>query len=274
MGNFSSSFKRLIANKNTITILGLLIGVAVIVVGYYMRIEAATKPVTLWVANKQLEPQTIVTQDMLTTIKMPEREVRKIDNIIRQQSLIVGKAVHYNTTIPKNGFFYTTSLLSEDDMPDSVYGDMPDGHGVFILETKNFSGLEPVPVNRIMPGQYIDIYFMTKVKSGVNANKWAGDYFLKSVQVKAVEDSQGRDVFKSEKAGTPTKFYFTFEDSLATLLSNAVTIDSSSGTGTTFKFIPRPRNKNYTEKPAKMYVDEGIRQMIANEVVRFSSTDE
>ncbi len=271
MGNFSNSLKKFLANKNTVTVLGLILGVVAIVVGYYYRIDSVTKPVTLWIANKQIPAGTHITTDMLTTIKMPEREVRKLNNVLRNQSQIINKRVHYNTTIPKNGFFYAESVLEPDDYPNSVYGDMLDTDGLFILETKNFQNLEAVPISKIMPGQYIDIYFMTKLKTGENIGQWAGDYFLKSVQVRDITDSSDRPVHRAEKAGSPAKFYLILPKELADLLNNATRLDSMGGSsGYTFKFIPRVRNQKYTDEPSKLSYDQYIFDYISDHIIKFN----
>ena len=54
MGNILAPFKKFLSNKNTITILGVLLGVVVLYIGYTVRVNQATSPTNVYFATKTL----------------------------------------------------------------------------------------------------------------------------------------------------------------------------------------------------------------------------
>ena len=53
MGNISISIKRFLGNKNTVTILGVIVGIIVLYVGYNWRVNQAVEPQTVPFAKKE-----------------------------------------------------------------------------------------------------------------------------------------------------------------------------------------------------------------------------
>ena len=52
MGNIITTFKRFLSNKNTVTIIGVLLGLIVLYIGYNYRIKTAVSTISVPVAKK------------------------------------------------------------------------------------------------------------------------------------------------------------------------------------------------------------------------------
>ena len=73
--------KRILANKNTVTILGVVLGIVVLYFGYTWRLNSQLELVSVPVASKEIESRTHITEDMLTYIKLPRSTINSIDNL-------------------------------------------------------------------------------------------------------------------------------------------------------------------------------------------------
>ena len=68
MGNVLAPFKKFLSNKNTITILGVLLGVVVLYLGYQWRVNQAISPTTTFYATRTLvQGEKITAEDIGTT---------------------------------------------------------------------------------------------------------------------------------------------------------------------------------------------------------------
>ena len=151
MGNFGVAFKRFIKNKNTVTIICVILIVAVIWIGYSWRIKSQTNPVRVPYATQDIQPRTRITAEMIGYMDVPASMLQ--DNTVRSIDQIEGKYANYNTVIPEGSLFYSSTLVNFEDMPDSAFSDIPDGYTVVSLPVNNDSTYG----NSIYPGNYIDL---------------------------------------------------------------------------------------------------------------------
>jgi len=249
MGNLSNALKRFIANKNTVTILGVLLGIVVLYFGYQYRVTAATTPVTVPVAKNEILPKTKVTNDMITTIKITKNEIGKLDNVILNKSQIINKFVKYGYTIPKNGLFYIDNIVEGSAMPNSIFADIPDGYLPFSLQVNSVSDIDVTYGNSIMPGDYIDIFLRAVLTEGPNKGKIYYGRLIRSIEVLAVRDSAGNNVFEGGNLGKAQAYVFAVDESMHKLLTNAVSASTKSGAR--MDLIPMPKNKKYTDAEGK-----------------------
>lgn len=212
MGNLVNSLKKFFKNKNTITILGVIVVIGVLYFGYTSQINSRTEPVTVFVAREKIEPRTRITEDMIEQIKVPKSGVS--NNVVRIRNLIVGKYTNYNTVIPAGSMFYTDVLINEEDLPDSAFVKVKEGDVVY-----NFSvNMNSTYGNSIFPGNKIDIYMKATNETG---DLMVGK-LLENIEVLAVKDSSGRNVFESTSDNrTPSMIIFGLEPSLNILLRKA-----------------------------------------------------
>jgi len=238
MNNLLASLKRMLGNKNTVTILGVLVGIAVILIGYNYRVNNAVKPVEVPYAKVKLLGKTKITADMIGKsigrIKVSQSFIDETPTLIKNTNQLVGKFVNYDTVIPEGGLFYTSQIVNEEDIPDSAFSKIKDGYTIFSLSVN----LHSTYGNSIMPGNYIDLYMKATDDNGL----LIFGKFIESIEVLGVRDSGGNDVFVDSTATkSPSELLFAVPDELFLLLSKAVNLNTNNIT-----ILPVPRNANYT----------------------------
>lgn len=238
MNNLVASLKRMLGNKNTVTIIGVLVGIAVILIGYNYRVNNAVKPVEVPYAKVKLLGKTKITADMIGKdigrIKVSQSFIDETPTLIKNINQLVGFYVNYDTVIPEGGLFYTSQIVTEDKIPDNAFSKIKDGHTIFSLSVN----LHSTYGNSIMPGNYIDLYMKATDDNGL----LIFGKFIESIEVLGVRDSGGNDVFVDSTATkSPSELLFAVPDELFLLLSKAVNLSTNNIT-----ILPVPRNENYT----------------------------
>lgn len=255
MNNIIISIKRFFTNKNTVTILGVIVVIAIIYFGYNAQIKNATKPVQVPVAKTTIQPRTLITNDMIKMTSIPSVAVSS--NVIRSTSNIVGKYSAINTVIPEGSMFYQGVVVSKENLPDALFDEIAEGEVPY-----NF----PVTMattygNSILPGSYVDIYMKAVDSSkGLMVGK-----LLENVKVLAVKDASGNNVFENTDANrTPAYLYFGVSEDIHILLRKATYMTSSS-----VVLFPVPHGINYTDEELSTVVStQYLRDFInANTVV-------
>ena len=250
MGNIMVPLKKFLSNKNTITILGVLIGVVVLYVGYNWRVTKSIQPVSVPISSATLVSGTRILESHIGFTESPKDTIANLTNIVTNADDIRDKLVSFDSKIPQNSFFFAESLIEEDDMPDSLFSNIQDGYTIFALDVDNKSTYG----NAIFPGDSIDIYLASNTEDGLLVYT----AFIRHIQVLSVRDSEGQDVFRDrDNPGEPSIMSFAVPESLYLLLKKA------SMTG--FKFEIVARNSSYSDnaEPTVM-VSEELEAMILN----------
>ncbi len=260
MGNLLVPFKKFLSNKNTITILGVLLGVVVLYFGYNWRVNQSIKPVQIPYANTTLISGTKITADYIEYTEVPSSLTKNMTNLLTNNNQILNMLVAYDSKIPANGFFFSENLMTEDEMPDSIFSNIKDGYTIFTLSVDNHSTYG----NSIFPDDSIDLYLKTEYDDGdssssnaSNNSKLVFGRFIKSIQVLAVKDGDGKNVFADKDNPTePAELLFAVPEDLFLLLKKAEYLGS-------FEIVPVPRNSNYSEHAGATEVEADIlREMI------------
>ena len=213
MNNFLNSLKRFFTNKNTITIIGVILIVGLIYVAYSYQIGTQVNPVKVPVAKVDIQPRTLITAEMIEMKTVPSATV--FTGVYRSTNLIVGKYSNYNTMIPAGSMFFQSTLVNFEDLPDSAFVDVKDGEIPYQFAVN----MESTFGNSIYPGNKIDLYM--KVVNDENG-KIAVGKFLQDIEVLAVKDSQGRHVFENTAENrTPAYLIFGVTDEIHLLLRKA-----------------------------------------------------
>ena len=161
MNNFMISLKKFFKNKNTITIIGVILIIIILFVGYRMQIKRQVNPVPVPVATETIQPRTKITKDLIKYVDVAPIVLG--DNVITSSAKIIGKYSNYNTVIPAGSMFYEESVIDEANLPDSSLINLEKGQVPY-----NF----PVSVattygNSMFPGNYVDIYMKAQNNDGV-----------------------------------------------------------------------------------------------------------
>lgn len=213
MNNIMESAKRFFKNKNTVTILGVIVILILLYVGYSTQIKNAVRPVSVPVASRNIQPRTLITDDMINMINLPSISVG--DNVIRSRSMILGKYSNVNSMIPAGSMFYNETVIDAKDLPDAAFVDLEKDQIAYSFPVNMVSTYG----NSIMPGNKIDIYM--KVGNGNDEKVMIGK-LLNNIKVLAVKDSSGRAVFQNtEENRTPSMMIFGLKENMWLLLSKA-----------------------------------------------------
>ena len=212
MNNIIVSLKKFITNKNTVTILGVIVILALLYWGYNSTIENQVKPVQIPVAKQTIQPRTLITDDMITDISVPSVAVNT--NVKRNKSSIVGMYSNVNTVIPAGSMFYSDVLVTEEQLPDSAFTAVKDGERPYALSVTT----ESTYGNSIFPGNKIDVFMKAVDESGqVMVGR-----LLAQVEVLAVKDSTGNNVFEdSTTTRTPATLLFGVPEDVFVLLKKS-----------------------------------------------------
>jgi hypothetical protein len=234
MKNIMFNVKKFLANKNTVTILGVLLGVLVLYFGYNYRVQQAIQPRQIPYALETIQPREKITEDMVGYVQIPPAMIT--GNVVTNYSLIVGKYANYNTVIPEGSLFYSESVVSKDELPNSAFMDIPEGYIPFSLPVT----VESTYGNSIFPGDYIDIYFKALDESG----KIMVGKLVENVEVLAVKDSSGKAVFENtEEERQSSYIIFAVPEDLHLLLRKAFYLGE---TDIEASLIPVPNTLSYT----------------------------
>lgn len=241
MGNLLTPFKKFLSNKNTVTILGVLLGVVVLYLGYTWRVNQSISPTSVPYATQTLVSGQEITEEMIGFTEMPGDTMKNMTNIITDVNTIKSMLVSYDSKIPQNGFFFKENLIAPEDMPDSVFSKIKDGYTIFALNVDNQSTYG----SSIFPDDTIDLYMTARDENDL----LIFGRFIKSIQVLGVKDSEGNNVFaNSAEKKEPAVLLFAVPEDLFLLLSKANKLDG-------IEINPVPRNAHYSKNPAATEVE-------------------
>lgn len=229
MGNIGTMIKRFLSNKNTVTLIAIIVCTVVLYGFYNWRVKSAVTTTYVCQATQTIPARTQITNEMVTTTKILSSQ--KADNMIQTCDKVVGQYASYATEIPENSFFYETSVMDASEMPNSSFDDIPDGHTLYNMSVS----FESTYANSIFPGDYIDLFVRTEDEMGLLVY----GKFIQSIKVLAVKDDQGQNVFETTiERRIPKQLLFSVPDDLYLLLKKAELLG--------IQIVIVPRNKNYT----------------------------
>lgn len=254
MGNIGATFKRFLSNKNTVTILGVLAGLAVLIVGYNWRVNHAVETINIPYAKKTITATGAIAADNIGFVKVLNETVKNNKNIITDRNSLISAntnyCVTYGTSVPEGAFFYREQVVNCQTMPNDPFKNMPDGYKPVELSVDIHSTYG----NSMYPGDYIDLY----VKMESSDNKVIFGKFISKIQIADVRDSRGNSVFLTSTASEPSSLLFTVKEEYFLLLRKAIYSKK-------VELVPVPGNASYTSNPGDMAVEsEYLRQQILN----------
>lgn len=216
MNNLKASMKKFLGNKNTVTILGVVLCLIILYVGYNYRINSKVELVQVPYAKETIQPRTYITKDMIGTMNVPKSFL--VGNYYSTINGIVGKYSNYNTIISKGSLFYDELVVAKEDLPDSAFQDVPEGYTVINYPVT----IASTYANSMAPSSYINIYY----KSLNDKDEVMFGKFISNVKVLDVKDSAGKHVFEdSEETRTPAYMLFAVPEETHLLLRKALYLD-------------------------------------------------
>jgi len=186
MNNLAFKLKKILQNRNTVTIIGVLLVLVLLYFGYNSQIEDAVTPIDVPVASENIQPRTLITSQMITTLSVPNIAVS--EDVILSNALIVGKYTNVNAYIPKGSMFFKSAIVERSALPDFGISQVKEGEKPVYLKVD----MDSTYGNSILPGSYIDIYL-----KGESEGKPFVAKLIENVEVITVKDSGGKPVFEN-----------------------------------------------------------------------------
>ena len=200
MGNLTMGIKRFMQNRNTVTVVGVILAILVLYFAYTARVNMATKPVSVPYATEQISSGQQIKESMISTRPVPRSMIE--GEVILNKNDIMNKYVSGDTIIPKGSLFYKRSVVEKEQKDADSALSKPVGWVSEKLPVNTTSTYG----NSIYPGDYIDIWVKIVYKYSEdelsyadtrNATKIRYGKLFSNVKVLAVYDSVGRNVFQN-----------------------------------------------------------------------------
>lgn len=250
MNSFMISLQKFFKNKNTVTVIGVLAIILILFFGYRYQIKKQVNPVTgIPVAAETIQPRTKITEDMLDYIDVAPIVLQK-GEVLTTKNAIIDKYSNYNTIIPKGSMFYKSTVIKEEELPDSAFIEVAEGEVPYNFPVT----MDSTYGNSIFPGNYIDIYMKAERKDG----KLMVGKLLENVKVLAVKDSAGRHVFENtDEARTPAYLIFGVKPEINILLRKASYMSNYS-----VVLFPVPHGATVTEEGTTAVTSQTLKDFI------------
>ena len=265
MGNKNSGINKILQDKNTVTLLGTVLAILVLVIGYNMRVKQAINPQPVPCAKNTINGGVQIKSDDVGICEIPATMMN--GEIITDQSYVINKYSSPDSVIPKGSFFYKRAVVEQEQLPANIILNYPTGHVLYNMSVTTASTYG----NSIYPENYIDIYLkaVSKYQEGVtsieDANRVMLGKLVENVKVLAVKDASGQPVFANlDEKRTPAMIVFAVPEEYYILLKKAEFLRSYDTT-----LIPVPTNESLEEEPGQTAIsNERLKQWI-NDVTYF-----
>lgn len=271
MNNLSLKLKGFLTNKNTVTIVLVVIGIFVLWFGYNYRINQKTNPTSVPYARVNIPQRTLITSDMVGTVDVPMAMIK--GNVITDTKQIINKYTNADTAIPEGSLFYTRAVVEKSDLRDSIIYDYPADQGYTLVNLSVTT--DTTYGNKMYPGNYIDIYI--KAVNKIDENNMTSETkdkimvgkLIKNVKILATLDSNGDDVFEDlDNVKTPSQLIFAVPEEYHILLRKAMYLRTYEVT-----IIPVPTNESLKEEPGEVSISNEKLKNFINSVTEFTDAD-
>ena len=190
MENLSLEIKKFLQNKNTVTVVGVILAIFVLYFAYTMRVKSAINPITVPYASQQISGGTRIKESMIASAQVPPSMLK--GEVILNRAEIVNKYVDTDTMIPKGSLFYRRAVVEKEQLEEKKIKPPPNGYDAYFRATNVYETYG----NSILEGNYVDIWVTStpdlKDKTKIRVSK-----FLSNVRVLSVSDATGYSVFQN-----------------------------------------------------------------------------
>ena len=261
----ASKLTRMVKSKGFVTGLCGVLAVAVLLIGYNIRINNATKPVSLPVAKYTIDPKTKITDDMIEYRDIPKGALNS--EYYANKNQIINKYTKINAIIPAGSMFYTELLTEKEELPDSALYDVPEGETLYYLTVNMLTSY----TNSILPNNYIDIYMSTKDNGKALVGK-----LLQNIKILAVKTSEGKNVFEGgDETRIPYVIIFSLPEEQHLLLRkinaiNNYSVANENGGFARIDITPVPTNVNINNRDNEI-VSEVSSQYLSEYVLNLAA---
>ncbi|MBQ9019050.1 MAG: hypothetical protein IJ097_01895 [Bacilli bacterium] len=262
MGNLVTNFKKFLQNKNTVTVIGVILAIIVLYFAYTMRINSAINPVSVPYAAEQIKAGTQITESMISTREVPPAMLE--GDVILNVGEIIDKYAAADTVIPEGSLFYKRAVVEKEQLPENIILDYPKNYVLYNLDVDTNSTYG----NSVFPGNYVDIWLKAVNKLPENQQSYGADAdkimygkLISNVQVLAVKDASGQPVFQNiDENRTPAMVVFALPSEYYVLLRKASYMRSYD---TSIELVPT--NEGNKDEPGELELSsEDLKEWINN----------
>ena len=122
----AEKLKKFLSNKNTVTVVGIVVAIFVLYFAYNWRVNQATNPVTVPYARTQISPGTQITESMVGTRQVPPSMLQ--GDVVRSASEVIDKYSNADTLIPAGSLFYQRQVVEKEQLPANIILSYPNGY--------------------------------------------------------------------------------------------------------------------------------------------------
>jgi len=250
-----NSFKKFLQNKNTVTVVGVVLAIVVLYVAYNMRVKSAIKPILVPYAVQQISPGTQITSDMVGTREVPPSMLE--GDVITSQSKVIDRYSSADTVIPEGSLFFDRTVVDKEQLPANIILDYSKGDELFNLSVST----ETTYGNSVYPGNYIDVWLKAIYKipddpqlaqfyDMTKANQVMYSKLIKNVKILAVKDADGNPVFSNlDEEREPSMVIFAVPTDMFVLLKKAQNMQTYE---TSIEIVPT--NESLKDNPGSAEV--------------------
>lgn len=254
MGSLVNSLKKFLSNKNTVTILGVILGVIVLYVGYNYRVNSSIQTISVYYVKKAVPSNTQLTEDNIGRTTVIKSLTKTYKTLVTNLSQIKDKSgafyyVNYDHSLTEGALLSTDDLIPKADKADEkLYKNLKEGQTIFKINVD----LDTTEGNSIAGGNSIDIIIRGKDDQGRIIN----DTFIENVKVIDVVDNKWSST-AGDESGTPKFVIVAVSKEMWKLLTTATLM-----TNYQFKLVPFVRAKAFEENSESKIVNDGLRSLI------------
>ena len=251
MGNLAIGLKKFMQNKNTVTVVGVVLAIFVLYIAYTVRVKSSINPVSVPYAADQIPAGTQITESMIATRQVPPSMLE--GDVITNVGEIVDKYSAADVVIPKGSLFYKRAVVEKEQLPANIILQYPKGYVLYNLAVNTTTTYG----NSVYPGNYIDIYLkavnvVDKETESTNpdANKIMFGRLISNIEVLAVKDANGKPVFQNiDEERTPAMIVFAVPEEYYILLKKAENMKTFSTS-----LVLVPTNESLKDEPADLEI--------------------
>ena len=261
MNNLSSSVKKFVSNKNTITIIGVILCIVILYVGYNFRINQKVSLSRVPYANQTIQPRTEITEEMVSYMNVPAAFIK--GSYYNASNQIVGKYAKDDVMIAEGSLFYTDFLTDTSTVSNSAFSNVKSNETVISYNV----GMDSTYANSMMPGDIINVYFKAKDDNGtIMFGK-----FISNITILDVKSSDGQRVFENTtESRTPAYMLFALPEDMHLLFRKAIYLSNTYEV----ELILVPNTQKQEKKDMEVYVSSKDIQTFIDEKTKMVSVDE
>ena len=261
MGNLAIGLKKFMQNKNTVTVVGVVLAILVLYVAYTMRVKSSINPISVPYAAEQIGAGTQITEGMISTRQVPPSMLE--GDVITNVGEVVDKYAAADVVIPQGSLFYKRAVVEKEQLPANIILQYPKGYVLYNLPVST----ESTYGNSVYPGNYIDIYLkavnarVEGVQVSDHVDQIIFGKLVSNIEVLAVKDGSGKPVFQNIDEGrVPAMIVFAVPEDIYVLLKKAENMQSFDTS-----LVLVPTNESLKDEPSDLEVSSEELKNFINE---------